>query len=90
MTTTSTVLRVNYLAPRQAAAVKRKAERLGLSVDDYIRQLIEDDLALDRKARTTSLDELATPFRKALKGVSDDEIDRIVKNARAVAHTRRR
>ncbi|MFI5377717.1 MAG: hypothetical protein ACHRHE_00305 [Tepidisphaerales bacterium] len=90
MATTATVLRVNNLPSRQASAVKRKAERLGLSVDDYVKQLIADDLALDRKAQATSLDELAAPFRKALKGVSDDEIDRIVENARASTPAHRR
>jgi hypothetical protein len=83
MAVTATNLRVNNLPARQASAVKRKAERLGMSVEDYIKQLIEDDLALDRKAQDTSLDELAKPFRKALKGVSDDEIDGIVADARA-------
>ncbi|MGA2232379.1 MAG: hypothetical protein ABSH22_15905 [Tepidisphaeraceae bacterium] len=85
----ATVLQVNNLAPRQASAVKRKAERLGLSVEDYIKQLIEDDLALDNKAQSTSLDELAKPFRKALKGIGDDELDGIVSRARPKAPPRR-
>jgi hypothetical protein len=89
MATKSPFLRVKILAPRQASAVKRKAERLGMSVDDYVKQLIADDLALDRKARNTSLDELALPFRKALKGASDSEIDRIVESARATTPRRR-
>ena len=44
---------------------------------------IEDDLALDRKAQSTSLAELAAPFRKALKGASDDEIATLVAKARS-------
>jgi len=38
--------------------------------EKYLHQLIESDLAMSDKARTTSLDELAAPFREALAGVS--------------------
>jgi hypothetical protein len=82
MASTATDLRVNNLPRRQASALKRKAERMGLTTEDYLKQLIEDDLALDLAAKNTSLDELAAPFRKALKGVSDVELDRIVEKAR--------
>jgi hypothetical protein len=83
MATTATELRISDLPKRQASALKRKAERMGLSADDYVKQLIEDDLALDRKARGTSLEKLAVPFRKALKGAGEKEIARIVARARS-------
>ena len=82
MASTATALRVNDVSRRQASALKRKAERLGLSAGDYVKQLIEDDLALDRKAENTPLHELAAPFRKALKNVNDEEIDVMVERAR--------
>jgi hypothetical protein len=82
MPSIATELRISDLPKRQASALKRKAQRIGLSPGDYVKQLIEDDLALDRKARGTSLEELAAPFRKALKGVSEDDIARIVAKAR--------
>lgn len=82
MASKPTEFRVNNLPRRQATALKRKAERLGVTTEDYLKQLIEDDLALDLAAKSTSLDELAAPFRKALKGVSDAELDRIVEKAR--------
>ncbi len=82
MAASSTVLREADVPRQQLSALKRKAKRMGLSPAAYIQQLIEDDLALDRKARSTPLDKLAAPFRKALKNVPDDELDRLVDAAR--------
>jgi hypothetical protein len=82
MATTATQLRISDLSKRQASALKRKAEQMGLSATEYVKQLIADDLALDQKARGTPLEELARPFRKAMNGTSDDEIARLVSNAR--------
>jgi len=83
MASTATELRIGDLSKRQASALKRKAERMGLSAVDYVKQLIEDDLALDQKARSLSLEELAAPFRKALKGASEEQIAEIVAKARS-------
>ena len=80
---TLTELRISDLPKRHASALKRKARRLGLSPGDYVKQLIEEDLALDRKAQSTPLHELATPFRKALAGASEEEIAQIVAKARS-------
>lgn len=82
MSSMATEVRISDLPKRKASALKRKAQRMGLSVDEYVKQLIEDDLALDERARNTSLDDLAAPFRKALKGASEQEITRIVEKAR--------
>jgi hypothetical protein len=90
MPTKPPVLRISNLPARHASAMKRKTQRLGLTVGDYIKELIEDDLALDHKAQTTPLDELAKPFRKALKGLSETEIDQIVAKNRAATPERRR
>jgi hypothetical protein len=75
-------LRISDLTKRQASALRRKAEQMGLSADEYVKQLIQDDLALDQKAQSTPLEELAAPFRKALKGASEEEISQIVAKAR--------
>jgi hypothetical protein len=83
-----TTLVVNHVPTRQLSALKRKASRLGVTPQGYIRQLIADDLELDRVARITSLDKLAAPFRKALKGLSEDALDRIVDRARTEHHKR--
>jgi hypothetical protein len=82
MATLATILRVDDLPTRQLSALKRKAQRLGLTPAKYVRQLIEDDLALDRNAQSTSFEELAKPFRKRFEGTSEEEIDRLVDEAR--------
>jgi hypothetical protein len=79
----ATELRISKLPRRQASALKRKARRLGMSAGDYVKQLIADDLAMDRKARSTPLEKLAAPFRETLKDASEQEIARIVAKARA-------
>ena len=83
MASTAKELRISDLPRRQASALRRKAERMGLSADEYVRQLIEDDLALDQKAQSTSLEQLAAPFRKALKGATEEEILQIVAKTRS-------
>ena len=79
----TTKLKTPRLTPRRLAAVKRRANDLGLTLEKYLQNLIENDLAVSSKARRTSLDELAAPFREALAGVSEEELDRRVKAARA-------
>jgi hypothetical protein len=83
MISTPKELRISKLPPRQAAALKRKAEKLGLSAGEYVKQLIQDDLELDQKAQSTSLEVLAAPFRKALKGATEEEIAQIVAKSRS-------
>lgn len=63
--------------------MKRRAQDLGLIRAEYLRQLIEDELAVSVKPKSASLDELAAPFRQALAGVSDEELARRVKAAQA-------
>lgn len=82
MASAATGLRISDLPRRHASALRRKARRMGLTAGDYVKQLIADDLALDEKASTTSLDDLAAPFRKALDGASERQISRIVADAR--------
>lgn len=76
-------LDIGKLPAERLSAVKRRAQDLGLTPAKYLQQLIEDDLAVSTRAKSTSLDELAIPFRKALAGVSEEELDRRVKTAKA-------
>jgi hypothetical protein len=82
MAATTTILQTGKLPIRRILAVRRRAQDLGLTPEQYLRQLIEDDLAVSATVRITPLDELAAPFREALAGVSGDELDRRVKAAR--------
>jgi len=90
MVAPASTLQVQDISTKDIAALRRKAKALGLSTEDYVKQLIQADLALDRKARNSSFAELAAPFRKALIDVDDPTIDRIVARARRRSSSRKR
>ena len=69
MSLAATEIRIAKLPRQQASEASARPNKMGLTTEGYIKQLIEDDLALDKKAKTLSLDELAAPFRKALKAL---------------------
>jgi len=46
-------------------------------------QWIEDEFAVAAKAKSTSFRELASPFEEAFSGLSEEEMDRRVKAAKA-------
>ena len=83
-------VQIDDLSARQLTALRRKADALGLSVPQYLKQLIQDDLAFDRKARNSSFSDLAAPFRKALKDTDESTLDRIVDRARRTPARRRK
>jgi hypothetical protein len=64
------------------AELTRKAKSLGMTPQRYIRLLIDRDLAMDRKARTTTFAELMGPGRAA----DEEEIDRLIDRARTRHH----
>ncbi len=70
-------LKLDNVPATKVSALKRKASKLGLSPENYIKQLIDEDLALDQEASSRSFAELAAPFREALDGVSERELDRL-------------
>jgi hypothetical protein len=71
----ASVLRVGDLRSKQVSAIKQRAQRLGVSPEAYVKQLIEDDLELDRQAQGSSLDKLAKPFQTALKDLPEHELE---------------
>ena len=75
---------IHGLQKSQAIALRRKAERLGLTSEDYVRDLIASDLELDRAA-AKSFQELAAPFQKSLAGLSDDDLDSLSRPGRRKA-----
>ena len=83
MSTATNSLRLTDLSSGQVTAIRRKADRMGVTAEVYVKQLIADDLELDRIARSTPLHALAAPVRKALRGMSGRDIDRLVESARA-------
>jgi hypothetical protein len=78
MAITAISLRVKGLGRQKMAALTNKAKRLGMTPEAYLKHLIEQDLALDRKAHSTTLAELLGPGRE----VDEAELDRLVEAAR--------
>ena len=81
-----TVIQVPRLGKQRMAELTRKANSLGMTPERYVQTLIEEDLALDRKARSTTFAELMGPGRE----VDEAELDRLVDAARTRHHKSRR
>ena len=75
---TISVFPLPRLTKRQLAELTRKATSLGMTPQRYLQLLIEKDLALDRKAGSTTFAELMGPGRD----VNEAELDRLVDQAR--------
>ena len=79
----TSTLHTSKLPPKRLSVLKQRARDLGLTPEQYLQKLIDDDLAISAKAKSTPLSELAAPFQKALAGVSEEELNRRVKAARS-------
>src|ERR1051326_2713468 len=78
----SNTLQLPRLGKQKMAELKTKAKSFGLTPQRYVQLLIEQDLALDRKARSTTFAELMGPRRE----VDEAELDRLVDQARTRHH----
>ena len=79
---TSSALQVPRLGKQKMAELASKAESPGVTPGRYVQILIEEDLALDRKAHSTTFAELMGPGRDVDKA----ELDRLVDEARTRHH----
>jgi hypothetical protein len=70
-------LQLDDVSAIQAAALRKKASRLGITPETYIKQLIEYDLELDEEAASRSLTEISSPFRDALIRMTERQLDTI-------------
>jgi hypothetical protein len=84
MAATATSLQVKGLGRQAISELTSKAKRLGMTPERYIKELVQEDLALDRKARTTTLSELMGPGRD----IDEAELDKLVEAARTRHHRR--
>ena len=81
---TTMKLQVTGLGKQKMAALTTKAKRLGVTPERYVKQLVEDDLELDRRAQRTSLADLMGRGRK----VDEVELDKVVEASRNRHHAR--
>jgi hypothetical protein len=88
-TTTTSTIQLRDLSRRQLSEIRRRASTRGITPEQYIKRLIEDDLSNGRRVRRKSLFELAEPVRDALKDYTDEELDALVDSARGPRHRKR-
>ena len=79
-------LQVPPLTKRSMTELVDKAKRKGLQPGDYAKLLIEEGLAFEREAETSSFAEIMATVRDTAGDVDDAEIVKLVKRARARGH----
>ena len=72
-------IQVSGLSEAVVEAVGERAKEIGVATEDYVRYLIEEDVASPLSPRL-----LYAPVREQIKasGVSDDELDALLEEAR--------
>ena len=83
--TVTTHIELSDLPRAQAIALQKKARRLGIPLQEYVKRLISDDLEFDKLAANQTFTELSSPFQKALAGLSEDELDAMARPKRRKA-----
>ena len=85
MPTTRAALHINGLGKQKIVAIFDRAKRLGMTPQQYVKHLVEEDLAIERLAKTKTFKELLGPGEK----VDEAELDRLVEDAREEYYQRR-
>ncbi len=82
---TQTEFQVKGLRKKQVAAIRERAKRLGMTPQRYLKHLVEEDLAVSERAKTSTFEELLGPGNAA----DEEEIDRLVEEAKTRYHGRK-
>ncbi len=82
----STTLEISNLPESVVQALRERAEEVGTTAPEYVRYLIEEDLA-----SSISLRVLFAPVREQIKesGISEEELDALLEEAREEAYQER-
>src|SRR5262249_33701052 len=90
MASTSAVIQVKGLGKKKISALTAQAQRLGLRPSRSVKQLVEQDLEIDRMAGTMTFDEILAPVGASFRasGITEQELDRLVDAARPRHHQR--
>jgi len=84
MAASETHLAVKGLPKRRLAEFVRRAKSFGMTPEKYLRTLVEEDLTVSRKARTTTFHELMGSARI----VDEQELDQLVEAVKERHHRR--
>jgi hypothetical protein len=84
-TSTAAKLEIGGLGKQKMMALAAKAKRLGLSPASYVKQLVEEDLAIESDAQSMTLAQIMAPVRKEFRdsAMTEQELDTIVTAARS-------
>lgn len=82
---TTAKLEIGGLGKQKMMALADKAKRLGLTPANYVKQLVEEDLAIESDAQAMTLAQIMAPVRKEFResAMTDGELDTIVNAARS-------
>ena len=82
----STTLEISKLPESVVKALRKRAEEAGTTAPEYVRYLIEEDLASPMSLRV-----LFAPVREQIKesGISEEELDVLLEEAREEAYQER-
>lgn len=88
MASTSSTIHVSGLGRRTITTLKSQAKAEGLSVEGYVKELIESEMSVTEMARGKTIDEVFGPAQKRFResGISEEELDRLVDVARSDHH----
>jgi hypothetical protein len=90
MTSSASTIEISGLERAKLVKLRQNAKALGISAEHYAKQLIEDGLSLEHKARTKTFDELLEPVRTGFRQrqMTEKKIDKLVDEARTRHHHR--
>jgi hypothetical protein len=84
MATISSTIHLSGLKRQTLAALASHAKAEGLSVEGFVKEMIETELSTLELARTKPIDEVFAPVRKQFResGMSEDELVALIECAR--------
>ncbi|HEX5245227.1 MAG TPA: hypothetical protein VFW23_18345 [Tepidisphaeraceae bacterium] len=77
-------IQISGLRRETISSLKSKAKAQGLSVEGYVKEIIEAEMSISEMARRKSIDEVFAPAQKQFResDVSQLDLDRLVDAAR--------
>jgi hypothetical protein len=80
--TLSIPLRLSPLRKRSMAQLVARAKDIGVTPEEYAKQLVEDGLALQQEAESMSIAQIMGAVRKGAGAVDETEVIKLVGKAR--------
>jgi hypothetical protein len=90
MASASSSIHISGLGRNTLAAMRKQAKALGLPLEQYAKELIEEAIRVAERARTETFDEIFAPVQAQFRAsaMSEREFDRLVDQARTRHHRR--